>query len=77
MSTSRVDSKKRVVLPLGTPGEVYDVQRQSEGRLLLVRLERPQRGKRISKKACLAAMRKAPLRLRMGWEQLRQTTREP
>ena len=35
MSTSRVDSKKRVLVPSCKPGEVYDVQRQSEGRLLL------------------------------------------
>ena len=77
ISTSRVDSKKRVVVPSGKPGEVYDVQRQSEGRLLLVRLKRPERGEPMSKKGCLAAMRKAPLRPRMGWEQLRQITREP
>ena len=32
---------------------------------------------RISKRACLEAMRKAPLRPKMKWEQLRQLTREP
>ncbi len=39
--------------------------------------ERPEGGERMSRKACLAAMRKAPLRSRIGWEQLRQITREP
>ena len=77
MSTSTVDAKKRIVLPSGRPGDVYDVQRQDEGRLLLVRLERPDRSERMSKKACLEAMRKAPLRPKMKWEQLRQLTREP
>ena len=77
MSTTKVDAKKRIVLPSGRPGEVYDVQRQDEGRLLLVRLEQPRQAKRMSKKACLEAMRKAPLRLGMKWEQLRQLTREP
>ena len=77
MSTSTVDAKKRVILPSGRPGEVYDVQRQDEGRLLLVRLEPPQRPERISKQACLEAMADAPLRPTMGWDRLRQLTREP
>ncbi len=77
MSTSTVDSKKRVVLASGKQGEVYDVQSQGEGRLLLVRLERPRRKKHMNKKACLAAMNKSPLRPTMGWDQLRRTTREP
>lgn len=77
VSTSTVDAEKRVVLPTGRPGDVYDVQRQNERRLLLVRLERPEPGERISKQACLEAMRKAPLRPKGRWEQLRQLTREP
>ncbi len=77
MSTTKVDAKKRIVLPSGRPGDVYDVQRQDGGRLLLVRLEQPKQPKRLSKKACLEAMRKAPLRPRMKWEQLRRLTREP
>ena len=76
MSTTRLDSKKRLVLPNGRPGEVFDIQQQAEGRFLLVRLEKPP-ARRISKKACLAAMRKAPLRLTMTWEELRKQTREP
>ena len=77
MSTTKVDTKKRIVLSSCRPGDVYDVQRQDEGRLLLVRLEQPKQPKRMSKKACLEAMRKAPLRLRMKWEQLRELRREP
>ena len=75
MSTPTVDANKRVGLPSGRPGDVYDVQRQSEGRLLLVRLERPEPPQRISKQACLEAMRNAPLRPKLGWDELRQFTR--
>ena len=76
MSTSTVDSKKRIVLPSGKPGDVYEVQRQDEERLLLVRLARPERSQGMSKKACLAAMGRAPLRPTMKWEQLREITRD-
>lgn len=77
MSTSTVDSKKRIVLPNGRPGDVFDVQQQAEGRLVLVRLQKPERGDRMSRRACFEAMRKAPLRSSLTWEKLRQLTREP
>lgn len=77
MSTYTVDTKKRIVLPGGRPGDVFDIQEQAEGRFLLVRLEKPKRGRRMSKKACLAAMRTAPLKPTMSWEKLRDLTREP
>jgi len=77
MSTSKVDTKKRIVLPGGRPGDVFDIQQQTEGRFLLIRLEKPERSERMSKKACLEAMRKAPLRPTLTWEKLRELTREP
>jgi hypothetical protein len=77
MSTTTVDSKKRIVLPNGRPGDVFDVQQEEEGRFLLIRLEKPKRAERMSRKACLEAMRKAPLRPTMTWEKLREVTREP
>lgn len=77
MSTSTVDSKKRIVLPGGRPGDVFDIQQQAEGRFLLIRLEKPKRAKHMSKKACMEAMRQAPLRPTMTWEKLRELTREP
>ena len=77
MSTSTVDAKKRIVLPGGRPGDVFDIQQQAEGWFVLVRLEKPECGERLSKEACLAAMRQAPLRPTMAWEQLRALTREP
>lgn len=77
MKTSKVDSKKRIVLPSGRPGDIYEVQRQDEDRLLLVRLAQPSRAVRLTKQASLEAMGKAPLRPRMSWEELRSLTREP
>ena len=77
MSISTIDSKKRIVLPGGRPGDVFDIQQQAEGRFLLIRLEKPKRAARMSRKACMEAMRKAPLRPTMTWEKLRELTREP
>ena len=76
MSTYKVDTKKRIVLPGGQPGDVFDIQQQSEGRFVLVRLEKPKRT-RMSKKASMEAMRNAPLRMTTPWEKLRELTREP
>ena len=77
MSIYKVDTKKRIVLPGGRPGDVFDIQQQTEGRFLLIRLEKPERSEHMSKKACLEAMRKAPLRPTLTWEKLRELTREP
>ncbi len=77
MSTSTVDSKRRIVLPGGRPGDIFDIQLQSEGRFLLVRLEKPQRRQPMSREDCLDAMRKAPLEPTVPWEKLREMTREP
>lgn len=77
MSASTVDSKKRIVLPGGCPGDVFDIQQQAEGRFLLIRLEKPEVAQRMSKRACMEAMRKAPLRPTMRWEKLREVTRKP
>ena len=77
MSISIVDSKKRIVLQDGCPGEVFDIQQQGGGRFLLIRLEKPKRAERMSRSACAKAMRKAPLRPTMTWEKLRKLTREP
>jgi hypothetical protein len=45
MSTSTVDTKKRIILPGGRPGDVFDIQQQEEGRFLLIRLEKPLQAK--------------------------------
>jgi len=75
--TSKADSKRRVVLPTASPGDVFEIQSQGEGRLLLVRLELPEPGPRMSFDRCMEAIAAAPLRPKMTWEALKAETREP
>lgn len=75
--TAKTDSKKRVVLPKAKAGEVYDIQDQGGGRYLLVRLERPEPRRNLSREECLRAIDRQPLRLGMSWDELRLLTREP
>jgi bifunctional DNA-binding transcriptional regulator/antitoxin component of YhaV-PrlF toxin-antitoxin module len=77
MATSKVDAKRRVVLPAAKPGDVFEIQSQGEGRLLLVRLELPEAGPRMSMARSLKAIDAAPLRPKMSWEALKAATREP
>ena len=77
MSIAKADAKRRVVLPAAKPGDVFDIQNHGDGRLVLVRLERPEPSPRMSKTRCLEAMASAPLRTKMAWDSLKQMTREP
>jgi hypothetical protein len=77
MAISTTDTKRRVVLPAAKPGDVFDIQSQGEGRLLLVRLERPKPEPGMSKDRCLEAIAAAPLRPKMTWDSLKVVTREP
>lgn len=77
MALATVDAKRRVVLPAAKPGDVFDIQQQGEGRLLLVRLEPPQPGPVMSLESCLAAIAAAPLQPKMAWDSLKAVTREP
>jgi hypothetical protein len=76
MAISTVDEKRRLVLPAAKPGDVFDIQSHGEGRLLLVRLERPSEPG-MSMESCLKAIAAAPLRPKMTWDSLKATTREP
>jgi hypothetical protein len=77
MAMSTADAKRRVVLPAASPGDVFDIQSQGEGRLLLVRLERPKPVPALSMASCLEAIAAAPLRPKMNWDSLKAMTREP
>ncbi len=77
MAISTADAKRRVVLPAAKPGDVFEIQSQGEGRLLLVRLERPKPDPGMSLDRCLEAIAAAPLRPKMTWDALKATTREP
>ena len=54
--TTEADGNRRVVLPGVLPGDVFDVQIQPDGTFLLVRLERPEAGRRLSREEALRAM---------------------
>ena len=77
MATSTADAKRRVVIHAASPGDVFDIQSQGEGRLLLVRLERPKSEPGMSMERVLEAIAAAPLRPKMTWDSLRGMTREP
>ena len=77
MAISTADAKRRVVLPGAKPGEVFDIQGQGEGRLLLVRLEHPKVEPGMSMARCLEAIAAAPLRPKMTWDSLKALIREP
>ncbi len=77
MATATVDAKRRMVLPTAKPGDVFDIQHQGEGRLLLVRLERPEPRPVMSMESCLAAIAAAPLQPKTTWDSLKAVTREP
>lgn len=77
MSVSRADAKKRVVVSAARPGDVFDVLAQGEHEIVLVRLEPPPPGPRMSRARCLRAIASAPLTMNESWEALRALTREP
>ncbi|HKI86520.1 MAG TPA: hypothetical protein VKA53_07230 [Thermoanaerobaculia bacterium] len=66
-----------MTLPGAEPGDVFDVQRRSDGSYVLVKLERPKPRKVMSKEECLKAMDAAPLTPSVSWEELAAETREP
>ena len=77
MPVTTADKKKRVVLPVARPGDVFEIQQQGEGRVLLVRLARPEPRPRMTRRDSLRAISAAPLRPTITWDELRQLTREP
>jgi len=76
MATARADAKRRVVIPTAHPGDIFDIQSQGEGSLLLVRLQGPPAYPKKSREECLAAIARNPLRLRLSWDELQRITRE-
>jgi hypothetical protein len=77
MPTSRTDAKRRVVLPGARPGDIFEVRKQGEGALLLVRLEPPRPAPAMTLARSLEAIAAAPLHPRMSWDSLKALTREP
>ena len=77
MKVARADTKRRVVIPGAEPGDVFDIQREGEGRYMLVRLHRPPSRPKMTYQECLDAIARSPLTPTMSWEELRSMTREP
>jgi hypothetical protein len=77
MAITKADAKRRVVVSAAAPGDVFDVQAQDRGRIVLVRLEQPHSGPRMTRARCLRAIASAPLKMKASWEELRALTREP
>jgi len=75
--TTRADSKRRVVLPVALPGDVFEIQDHGGGTFTLVRLERPEPKLKLTRKQCLQAIAAAPLHPKTDWATLRELTREP
>jgi hypothetical protein len=77
MPTTTADKKKRVIIPGAQPGDIFDVQVEGEEKVVLVRLVKPKAKPRMGRVQSLRAIAAAPLRPRMGWDELRRLTREP
>jgi hypothetical protein len=77
MAIATADKKKRVVIPTARPGDVFDIQQQSEERVVLVRLVKPKPKARLSRAQVLRAIASRPLQPTMNWSELRRLTREP
>jgi hypothetical protein len=75
MKVVRVDSKKRIVLPDGKPGDWMLVEESEGGTYTLKRVELP-KSRRKSPSGVRKAVRAAPLKMRLDWEALRKLTRE-
>lgn len=77
MSTQELDSERRIVLPEGQPGEVFEIRPQGEGRFLLVRQVVPETpAKRKTREEIHQAIRNSRIRMTMSWEELRKITRD-
>ncbi|MGC9452240.1 MAG: hypothetical protein ACP5I4_12430 [Oceanipulchritudo sp.] len=76
MKVCRVDSKKRVVLPGGKPGDYMLVEETEAGTYTLKRMEMP-RARPKSAAAVRKVLTERPLKMRMDWDALRKLTREP
>ena len=75
--TVKADTKKRVIVPGAKPGDVFHYEEQDNGHFLLVRLNKPDPLKKMTRQQVRAAMKSCRLKPTMTWEQLRAWTREP
>ena len=77
MTVRVVDSKRRIVLGGVRPGQAFSVTEESDGRIVLTRLEPVRSTPRMSLDECRDAIEAAPLQPAVSWDELREATREP
>lgn len=75
-STVKTDSKKRIVLPGANAGDVYDICEETAGTYRLVKMVVPENKHSLSEADIRKAMNNSPLESALGWEELKQVTRE-
>jgi len=74
--TLTADSKKRVVLPGATPGDVFACEATGNS-VVLTRIFRPKPQKKKTKAQVLKAIQNWKGVPNVTWEELRKITREP
>ena len=67
MNTIIADQKKRVVLPNARPVDVFAVNQDPAGRLILVRLLRGKPKRRLRAGQVVKALHESPLRPTLSW----------
>lgn len=77
MNTVRLDAMRKIEVPGGEPGDIYEIQEQGPGRIVLQRVEGSATRHNRTADEIIAAIKANPLTPRMSWEELRAMTREP
>ena len=72
MTVRVVDSKRRIVLGGARPGQAFSVTEESDGRIVLTRLEPVRPTPRMSFEECRDAIEAAPLQPTVFWDELRE-----
>ena len=74
MHAVKVDSARRIRLPVLTPGDYYEPEIQGRGRQITLRRLPPPR-KRWTREEALRAINKSPLRFTHSWDEIKRETR--
>jgi hypothetical protein len=74
MNAVKVDSAKRIRLPVLIPGDYYEPEIRGQGQEITLRRMPPPR-KQWTKEEELKAINKSPLRFTHSWDQLKEETR--
>ena len=76
MNAVKVDTGKRIRLPVLRPGDYYEPEYQGPEEIMLHRVPEPKRKVPMTKAQALAAIERSRLKFTVSWDELRQETRE-